>query len=149
MRPALQTRRLTGLLAGACLIAAALSLRDAPGPRPPAPPDWLQRYERLRAALPASGDVTYLADPAADPTDRTGYFRAQYVATPTVLHFETVPEGLFRSRRRMRPVLIDFVAPPDERVATTIGRVRRAARLRGVETRLVKLGDSLFLVVEA
>lgn len=146
MAPALQTRWLPGLTAAACLLGAALALRDAPSPARPQAPDWLSRYERLRDALPASGDVVYFADPAADPTDRTGYFRAQYVSTPTVLHFATDPEALFR-RRRARPVLIDFVVPPDRRIAATIARVRRAALERGIETRLVKLGDSLFLVV--
>ncbi|MEZ5331658.1 MAG: hypothetical protein R2991_06315 [Thermoanaerobaculia bacterium] len=146
MRPALQTRWRTGLLLAACLAGAALSLREAPAFHPPQPVDWVERYGRLRAALPQRGDVVYFADPALESSDRTGYFRAQYVVTPTVLHFETDPERLFR-RKHPRPVLLDFVAPPDRRVAATIGRARRAAAQRGIETRLVKLGDSLFLVV--
>lgn len=146
MRPVFQTPWQAGLLVVACLSGALVTLRQAPAPRVPRPPDWLERYERLREALPERGDVSYLADPAGESTDRTGYFRAQYVVTPTVLHFEADPERLFR-RKHPRPVVLDFVAPPDRRIATTIVRTRQAAARRGIETRLVKLGESLFLVV--
>ena len=145
MTPARTARLLLALTGAGCLIGAAISVHRTPRVDRLQPPDWLERYRRLEGALPARGDLDYLADPAADPEDRTGYFRAQYVATPLVLHFRSEPEALFR-RRRFRPVLLDFVSPPDRRVALTISRVRQAAAAAGFDTEVRKLGGSLFLI---
>jgi hypothetical protein len=145
MTPARTARLLLALTGAGCLVGAAISVDRTPRVGRPEPPDWLERYRKLEGTLPTRGDLDYLNDPAADPGDRTAYFRAQYVATPAVLHFQTDPETLFR-RHRFRPVLIDFASPPDRRVALTISRVRQAAAAAGFETEVHKLGGSLFLI---
>lgn len=145
MNAAPTARLLLALTGAACLIGAALSVDQAPPLVGLQRPDWVERYARLDRALPDHGDAWYLNDPATEAGDRTAYFRAQYLVTPYVLHFESDVESLFQ-RPRFRPVVLDFTAPTDRRVAVTISRVRQAATAAGFETEVRKLGESLFLI---
>jgi hypothetical protein len=134
-----------GLIAVSLVGAATISATEMPRPRRPTLPDWIGRYERLTDALPTTGSILYLNDPAVERSDKTGLFRAQYVVTPRILQYQTQTDSLFKSGS-FRPVVVDFVKERDSRVPGTLAAVRKRALESGTVSQVHPLGALLFLV---